>query len=78
VEDTMPRLPDLVSGFKTLREVDLKAIGNQVEEPFHIAIVGDAGAGKSTLINQLLSGPGTPEPALLRPISEHQLNQEIF
>lgn len=74
----MPRLPDLASGFKTLREVDLKAIRNQAEEPFHIAIVGDAGAGKSTLINQLLSGPSTPEPALLRPISEHQLNQVIF
>jgi len=74
----MPRLPDLANGFKTLREVDLKAIRNQAEEPFHIAIVGDAGAGKSTLINQLLSGPSTPEPALLRPISEHQLNQEIF
>ncbi len=74
----MPRLPDLASGFKTLREVDLNKIRNQAEEPFHIAIVGDAGAGKSTLINQLLSGPGTPEPTLLRPISEHQLNQEIL
>ena len=74
----MPRLPDLASGFKTLREVDLKAIRNQAEEPFHIAIVGNAGAGKSTLIDQLFTGPGTTEPALLRPISEHQLNQEIF
>jgi signal recognition particle receptor subunit beta/uncharacterized protein (DUF697 family) len=74
----MPRLPDLASGFKTLREVDLNAIRRQAEEPFHIAIVGDTGVGKSTLINQLLSGPGVPEPPFLRPISEHQFNQEVL
>ena len=74
----MTRLPDLASGFKTLREIDLNAIRNQAEEPFHIAIVGTSGVGKSTLINQLLSGPGTPGSVLPGAISEHQLDQEIF
>jgi len=74
----MPKLPDLASGFKTLREVDLNAIRKQVEEPFHIAIVGRAGAGKSTLINQLLSGPRAHTSTFLTSISEHQLNQDIF
>jgi uncharacterized protein (DUF697 family) len=73
----MPRLPDLASGFKTLREVDLNAIRNQAEELFHLAVIGDAGVGKSTLINQFLIGPGTGEPPLLRPVSENQLNEEF-
>ncbi len=74
----MPRLPDLASGFKMLRELDLNTIRKQAEQPFHIAVVGASGVGKSTLINQLLSGPGAREPVLLRPISEHQLDQEIY
>jgi uncharacterized protein (DUF697 family) len=73
----MPGLLDLASGFKMLREVDLNAIRKQAEQPFHIAVVGAPGVGKSTLINQLLSGPGTRESVLLSPISEHQLDQEI-
>lgn len=74
----MPRLPSLASGFKMLREVDLDAIRKQAEQPFHIAVVGAYGVGKSTLINQLLSGPGIDEPVPLRSISEHQLDQEIY
>ena len=74
----MPRLPDLGRVFKTLREVDLTAIRNQAEAPFHIAIIGDSGVGKSTLITQLLSGPGTGGPIHPTPISEHRLNEEIF
>jgi uncharacterized protein (DUF697 family) len=74
----MPRLPSLASGFKMLREVDLNAIRTQAEQPFHIAVVGASGVGKSTLINQLLSGPGIDEPVLFRSISEHQLDQEIY
>jgi uncharacterized protein (DUF697 family) len=73
----MPGLLDLASGFKMLREVDLNAIRKHAEQPFHIAVVGAPGVGKSTLINQLLSGPGTRESVLLSPISEHQLDQEI-
>jgi uncharacterized protein (DUF697 family) len=73
----MPKLPDLASGFKTLREVDLNAIRNQAEQPFHLAVIGDTGVGKSTLINQLLTGPGTREPALIRPVSEHQSTEEF-
>ena len=74
----MSRLPDLASGFKMLKEVDLNAIRRQGEQPFHIAVVGAPGVGKSTLINQLLSGPGMPANEFLRPISEHRLDQEIF
>jgi uncharacterized protein (DUF697 family) len=73
----MPGLPDLAGGFKTLREVDLNAIRNQAEELFHLAIIGDTGVGKSTLINQLLIGPGTGEPPFLRLVSENQLNEEF-
>ncbi len=70
----MPRLPDLASGFKALREIDLNAIRNQAEAPFHINIIGDAGAGKSTLITQLLSGPGEYNPLHLIPLSEQRFN----
>lgn len=73
----MPRLPNLASGFKTLREVDLKLLRTQTEEPFHISIVGDAGTGKAPLINQLLTGAGPLEPTFLHPVSEHQLSQKI-
>lgn len=74
----MPGLPDLASGFKTLREVDLNAVRKQAEQPFHIAVTGAAGVGKSTLINQLLSGPGEREQMPLQLVSEHQLDQEII
>jgi uncharacterized protein (DUF697 family) len=73
----MPGSPDIATGFKILREVDFNAIRRQAEQPFHIAVVGASGVGKSTLINQLLSGPGTSKSLLLRPISEHQSDQEI-
>jgi uncharacterized protein (DUF697 family) len=73
----MPKLPDLSSGFKTLREVDLNAIRSQAEESFHLAVVGDTGIGKSTLINQLLTGPGKIEPEFIRPVSEHNLNEDL-
>ncbi len=74
----MPRLPDLERGFKALRELDLSAIRNQAEAPFHIAVIGDTGVGKSTLITQLLSGPRTGGTLHPTPISEHRLNEEIF
>jgi len=74
----MPRLPDPAKGFKTLRELDLNAIRNQAEAPFHIAIIGDPGVGKSTLIAQLLSGPRSGMALQPSPITEHDLNEEIF
>jgi uncharacterized protein (DUF697 family)/signal recognition particle receptor subunit beta len=72
----MPRLPDLISGFKTLREVDLNAIRSQAEAPFHIAVIGAAGVGKTTLINQLLAGPGVSDSFQLSPLSEQRLDQD--
>ncbi|NLE76074.1 MAG: GTPase domain-containing protein [Chloroflexi bacterium] len=73
----MPKLPDLASGFKTLREVDLNAIRVQAEAPFHLAIIGDAGVGKSTLIAQLLAGPRASDPPGVRPVSEQRLQDSI-
>ena len=74
----MPRLPGLATGFRTLRELDLSAIRRQAEQPFHIAVVGAPGVGKSTLIDQLLSGPGAAEPGLFGFISERQLDQRVY
>ncbi len=71
----MPKLPDLVSGLKMLREVDLNAVREQAEAPFHLAVIGEAGAGKSALIEQLLTGERANEPAGLRPISMHRPGQ---
>ncbi len=74
----MPKLPDLISGLKALREIDLNAIRNQAEAPFHINIIGDAGVGKSTLVTQLLSGPGEQDPLRIIPLSEQRLDQNIL
>jgi len=73
----MPNLPDLAGGFKTLREVDLNAIRSQAEWPLHVAVVGDAGVGKSTLIGQLLAGPRPTDPPGLPPVSEHRLDEDF-
>jgi len=74
----MPNLPDLASGFKTLRQVDLNAIREQAESPLHVAVVGDAGVGKSTLIGQLLTGPRQGEPPGVPPVSEHRFEEDIL
>ena len=63
----MPNLPDLSSGFKTLREMDLNAIRELAESPLHVAVIGETGVGKSTLIGQLLAGPRQGEPPGCRP-----------
>lgn len=73
----MPKWPDLASGFKLLREVDLNAVRRQAEAPVHLAVVGDRGTGKTTLIRQLLSGPRDSEPAGIPPLSEHNLAGDI-
>jgi uncharacterized protein (DUF697 family)/signal recognition particle receptor subunit beta len=75
---TVPKLPDIISGFKALREIDLNAIRNQAEAPFHIAVIGEIGVGKSTLITQLLSGLYTVSPTKPTQFSEHRLNEEII
>jgi uncharacterized protein (DUF697 family) len=73
----MPNLPDLASGFKTLREMDLNAIREQAESPLHIAVVGGASVGKSTLIGQLLAGPRQHEPPGVPPVTEHRLDANV-
>jgi uncharacterized protein (DUF697 family) len=74
----MPNLPDLASGFKMLREVDLNAIREQAESPLHVAVIGEANVGKSTLIGQLLSGPCATEPPGVPPVTEHSLDEDIL
>jgi uncharacterized protein (DUF697 family) len=73
----MPNLPDLASGFKTLREMDLNAIRELAESPVHVAVIGETGVGKSTLIGQLLTGPRQGEPPGVPPVSEHRLDENI-
>lgn len=73
----MPKLPDIAAGFRMLREVDLNAISKQAESPLHIAVIGAAGAGKSTLIRQLLSGPSIADTAFSSPLIEYRLNNDI-
>ncbi len=73
----MPNLPDLASGFKTLREMDLNAIRELAESPVHVAGIGETGVGKSTLIGQLLAGPRQGEPPGLPPVTEHRLDENI-
>ena len=73
----MLKWPDLAGGFKMLREVDLNAVRRQAEAPVHIAVVGDGGTGKTTLVSQLLIGPRESEPAGIPPLSEHNLKDDI-
>ena len=73
----MLKWPDLAGGFKLLREVDLNAVRRQAEAPVHIAVAGDSGTGKTTLIKQLLSGPRDSEPEGIPPLSEHSLEDAI-
>ena len=68
----MAKLPDLYSGFKMLREVDLNAVRAQAELPLHAVVIGEAGSGKSALIEQLLNGPRQDEPPGLKTISMHR------
>jgi len=58
-----------------LREVDLNAIRQEAESPFHLVVVGDKGVGKSTLIAQLLSGPHADEQPSLSSIGEYRLDR---
>jgi len=73
----MAKWPGLAAGFKLLREVDLNAIRRQAESPFHLAVMGERGAGKSTLIEQLLSGSGTQAEAAVPQVSEYGLEGQM-
>ncbi len=73
----MPKWPDLAAGFKLLREVDLNAIRRQAESPFHLAVLGGEGAGKSTLISQLLTGPRSQGSGLMPQVREYGLDGEM-
>jgi len=73
----MPKWPDLAAGFKLLREVDLNAIRRQAESPFHLAVLGGMGAGKSLLINQMLTGPRSHGPELMLPVREYGFEGEM-
>lgn len=68
----MSKLPDLVSGFKMLREVDLRSVRSQAEAPLHVMVIGEAGAGKTALIGHLLEGPRQDEPPGLPSITMHR------
>ena len=73
----MPEWPGLISGFKLLKEVDLNAVRQRAEIPVHLMVVGRDGAGRTTLINQLLQGPCAGEPPGIPPVSEHGVDGEI-
>lgn len=73
----MPKLPDLVSGFKMLKEMDLNAVRAQAETPLHIMVIGEAGSGKTALIEQLLMGPRSEEPPGLHSITMHRPEPDL-
>jgi len=73
----MAKWPDLAAGFKLLREVDLNAIRRQAELPFHLAVLGGTGAGKSLLIDQLLRGTRSLLPGPILPAREYDLEGEM-
>jgi hypothetical protein len=67
----MAMLPDLVSGFKMLKEVDLNAVRMKAEAPLHVMVIGEAGSGKTALIAQLLTGPRSDEFPGLSTVTMH-------
>jgi len=72
----MPKWPDLMAGFKLLREVDLNAIRRQSELPFHLAVLGGKGVDKLLLASQLLSGPCAQEIGFVSHVREYGLDGE--
>ncbi|MDD5398409.1 MAG: hypothetical protein PHU70_04930 [Dehalococcoidia bacterium] len=73
----MPKWPDLASGFKLLREVDLNAIRRRAESPFYLAVLGGEGVNKSLLISQLLTGPRAQESGFIPRVYEYGLDGEM-
>jgi uncharacterized protein (DUF697 family) len=68
----VPKIPDLVNGFKMLKEVDLNAVRTQAEIPLHVIVIGEVGAAKTALVEQLLAGPRSEEPPGLPSIAMHR------
>ncbi|MGA2159375.1 MAG: zinc ribbon domain-containing protein [Dehalococcoidia bacterium] len=68
----MPKLPDLVNGFKMLKEVDLNAVRIQAEIRPYVMVVGEAGAGKTALTGQLISGPRPEQVPILSAVTMHR------
>ncbi len=66
------KLPDLMTGFKMLKEVDLNAVRKQAEEPLHIMIVGDDADSRAALIDNLLTGLKADENPGFAYITVHQ------
>jgi uncharacterized protein (DUF697 family) len=62
-----------------LKEVDLNTVRTQAEIPLHVMVIGEAGSGKTALVEQLLAGPRSEEPPGLASITMHRpdLNLEI-
>jgi hypothetical protein len=52
----MPKIPNLVNGFKMLKEVDLNTVRVQAEIPLHVMVIGEAGAGKAALTAKYTAG----------------------
>lgn len=69
--------PNLLSGFKLLKEVDLNAVREKAEADVYIMVMGREGSGRTELINQLVSGPRAGQTAAVPPVSKHGLNAEI-
>ncbi|MHB8086036.1 MAG: hypothetical protein ACYDHZ_09430, partial [Dehalococcoidia bacterium] len=68
----MPKLPDLVNGFKMLKEVDLNAVRIQAEIRPYVMVIGEAGAGKTALTGQLISGPRSEQVPVLSAVTMHR------
>jgi hypothetical protein len=68
----LPKLPDLISGFKMLKEVDLNAVRLKAETPLHVLVIGADVIDTAALIQKLLVGPRANEPPGLLPFTAHQ------
>lgn len=73
----MPKLPDLVNGFKMLKEVDLNRVRLKSETPLPVMVVGEKGVGKTALIEQLLDGPRAEEPEGATDITMHRPEPDL-
>lgn len=64
----MPGLKDITNIWKNIREIDLRPIREEAEQPLEIAIVGAPGSGRHTLAEQLRSDPAQPQAETLTPV----------
>lgn len=60
----MPNWTDLGNIWNTLKELDLRPLAEEAEQPLVIAVVGATGVGKSTLIAALHHDPRTRTPTI--------------